>query len=133
MCSNKNQKGISIYLAVMAMSLILGVALGINALLQSQIRASKDLGYSVFALDAADAGLEKIFYDDRKNGDNGAFIISQCPSSGNPPPACTATLSNGAIYRIWVQTPGPLCTGSTYCAKSEGEYSNTKRTLRIAR
>ena len=115
----------------MIMSVMLGIALGISALLIDQFQSLRGLGYSAFALEAADAGIEKIFYDDRKN----INVLTECPSSGSPSPACTQILSNSASYVITVVGPGVSgCpAGVTYCARSTGTFQSAQRKIRIAR
>ncbi len=116
----------------MIMSVMLGIALGISALLIGQFASLRGIGYSAFALEAADAGIEKIFYDDKKN----INVLVECPSGALPPPsACTQTLANGATYVVTVVGPGVSgCpAGVTYCAKSTGTFQSTQRKIRIAR
>ncbi|MBI1971510.1 MAG: hypothetical protein HYS52_01510 [Candidatus Wildermuthbacteria bacterium] len=131
MSSSKKQRGAALYLAVLVMSMILGVSFGIHALLLGQIKTLTGLGHSVFAFGASDAGIEKIFYDDQK----GIDILAQCPE-GSPAPdpsQCTQTLSNGAAFTITVSAPGAGCTASSYCAKSAGAFQNALRAIRLAR
>lgn len=123
--SKKYQKGVSLYLAVMIMSLILGAAFGVNALLQNQLREIRSIGYSMFALGAADAGIERIFYDAQK----GIDVLAECPVSA----PCVFELPNGAQYVITVTGPGPNCPAEAYCAKSVGSFESAQRAIRIAR
>lgn len=134
LCNNKeNQKGVALYISLMIMALILGVALGVNALLQHQVRQVRDVGSSLFALGAADAGIEKIFYDAQK----GINVLAQCPETGQPDPSqCSGILANGASFQVTVVLPGVSgCPSSVpaYCAKSVGLYGTSSRALRIAR
>ncbi len=131
--NKENQKGVALYISLMVLALILGVALGINALIQHQVRQVRDVGSSLFALGAADAGIEKVFYDSQR----GINVLAQCPETGQPDPSlCQGMLANGASYQITVVAPGVSgCPASvpTYCAKSLGAYSASRRALRIAR
>ena len=124
-----DQRGVSLYMAFMILALVLGIALGGSALLLQQVQSQRQLGYSVFAFGASDTGIEKIFYDDQ----SGVDVLAQCPAGGNPPPACTGTLSNGATFTIVVTPPGAGCPATTYCAKSTGSYQGFQRAIRIAR
>jgi len=120
--SSQTQKGISIYLSLMIMTVLLAIALGVSTILISQQKSIKGMGNSVIAFYAADSGIEKMLYDAFR----GVDIAANCPES-NP---CQATLDNGATYNV-VVLPGdnPKCAGSYYCIKSVGEYQETKRAL----
>lgn len=59
-----NQRGVSLYYAVVITSLLLAIALGLGTILISQIRGLKEMGDSVMALFAADTGMEYILYLD---------------------------------------------------------------------
>lgn len=124
----KTEAGVSLYLALMVMSLMLGIAFGISTLLIDQFVSLRGAGFSSLAMEAADAGIEKIFYDDRK----GIDVLSECPVAS----PCNQTLSNGATYAITVVGPGVSgcpSSGVTYCAKSLGSYQGAQRAIRIAR
>ena len=120
--SSQTQKGISIYLSLMIMTVLLAIALGVSTILISQQKSIKGMGNSVIAFYAADSGIEKMLYDAFR----GVDIAANCPES-NP---CQATLENGATYSIIVlPNTDPKCSGSYYCIKSVGEYKETKRAL----
>ena len=119
---SQTQKGVSIYLSLMIMTILLAIALGVSTILISQQKSIKGMGNSVIAFYAADSGIEKILYDAFQGED----IAANCPED-NP---CQATLDNGATYNV-VVLPGdnPKCAGSYYCIKSVGEYKEIKRAL----
>ena len=52
------QRGITLYLAIIVVTLILGIGLGISALLVSQLKTFRSIGDSLQSLYAADAGIE---------------------------------------------------------------------------
>ena len=122
------QRGVSLYMTFMVMTMLLGIGLGMSALLLSQLDTLRGIGYSVLAFYATDAGIEKIVYDDQK----GVNILTQCPEGGSNP-ACTATLSSGATFVITVSGPGPGCLAAKYCAKSVGAYQQARRAVRVGR
>ncbi len=63
------QKGsISIVLSVLLLSVILVITSGISSLMLNQIMASKQIGHSVVALYAAESGVERCYYDFRREG-----------------------------------------------------------------
>lgn len=60
------QKGIAVYIAIIIMTIILGVGLGITDIIIKQIKITSTIGDSVQAFYAADMGIEKVlFYDSR--------------------------------------------------------------------
>ena len=59
------EKGVSIYLAVMVMFILLAIGLGISLILISQLRMIKGMENSVIAFHAADTGIEEIMYKDK--------------------------------------------------------------------
>jgi Tfp pilus assembly protein PilX len=60
-----HQKGASLYFAIIIMSVLLAIVLGIAAILVSQTRMIREMGDSVAAFFAADTGLERILYEDK--------------------------------------------------------------------
>jgi len=122
----KNEKGISIYLALMVMSILLALSLGISTILFGQMKIMKEMGYSVIAFYAADTGIEKILYDDSQ----GIDIMTTCPES-------TPCLGNvgDANFSVIVISPGSLdCPSSVnYCVESVGIFKQTRRAINIVR
>lgn len=112
MDNNYNKKGISVYLALMIISIILSSALGISVIFVSQLRIMEEMGRSVVAFYASDAGIEKILL----NRDNPSNIPE-------------TALSNGATYQVLV-TPGGSCTN--FCIKSVGNYKEVNRAIEIS-
>ena len=82
-----NQKGaISIILAVLLMSQVLVIGLGISILILQQIKMSSQAGLSVIAFYAADAGAEKCLYQARKitgEGCSGGGSINENIGAGS--------------------------------------------------
>jgi hypothetical protein len=62
------QGAISILLAVLLLSILLVIGLGISLLMLQQIKMSGQVGRSVVAFYAAEAGTERCLYEVRKNG-----------------------------------------------------------------
>ncbi|MBI2624793.1 MAG: hypothetical protein HYW70_00435 [Candidatus Nealsonbacteria bacterium] len=106
------QKGVSLYLTVILMSIIMATALGISSILISQLKTIRDVGNSVSAFFAADTGIEK------------ALLNGQSVSG---------VLSNGAAYSVVLTPAGGSCSGQNYCLKSQGEYRGTIRAVEIMR
>jgi len=76
------QKGVSIYLAIIIIFILLGIALGLSTLLVGQIKLVKGLGDSVVAFHAADTGVEKALYEEKLCRQTG------CPLPPSSSPSC---------------------------------------------
>ncbi len=110
---NYNKKGISIYLALIIIAILLSSALGVSVIFVSQIRILKEMGNSVVAFYASDSGIEKI------------LLNRQNPSSIPETP-----LSNGATYQVFV-SGGGSCGVPNFCIRSIGNYKETNRAIEI--
>lgn len=125
------ENGVSIYLAVMLVSALLGIALGASTLLLSELSGLRGTGHSVLALYATDAGVEHVLYLDQKTCkddlDRVGCLIAAIDLLG------TQTLGNGAQYDVTIESPGGSCPASLYCVKSVGTYKEARRAVRVAR
>ncbi len=112
----KHQRGASLYLAIMVMTIMLGIALGLSSIFIGQTKTIKQMGNSVIAFGAADTGIE-------------AILLNR----NNPVNISETVLSNGATYQVVVATGGSSdCpAGSNFCIKSIGSYLGTKRAVEI--
>lgn len=84
---NHQRGATAILLAVLILSMLLIIGLGVSTLIISQIKMSAQTGQSVQAFYAAEAGAERCLYEVRKKGAN------TCPSG---------TLDNNANYNVAV-------------------------------
>lgn len=109
----KIQRGVSLLFAVLILSVILSLSLGLSVILIQQIKIMSEIGYSVIAFFAADNGIEEI-------------LMMTTPANIAETP-----LPNGAKYQVIVKTPGPECAAPNYCIKSIGSYGLTKRAIEI--
>ncbi|MBI3631496.1 MAG: pilus assembly PilX N-terminal domain-containing protein [Candidatus Staskawiczbacteria bacterium] len=70
MCHNNNfkiqEKGISLIIVFFILTIMLAIVLSIGVLLYSQVKVIRNIGNSVVAFYAADSGVEKVLYYDRK-------------------------------------------------------------------
>ena len=159
MFKNNSEKGVSIYLAIMVMTILLGIGFGISALLINQLKVLRGIGDSVFAFYAADGGIERVLQVDtcmqktveadrltciRAAIENPAFDDPNC--KGDPitnAGLCrkqainlfTRTLTNGASYSITIIDPGVgACpSGVTYCGQASGAFKDAVRKIQISR
>lgn len=111
--TSNTRRGASLYLALMVMTIMLAIALGLSSIFIGQTKTIKQMGNSVIALCAADTGIEEI------------LLVRNNPPLGIGP---VVVLDNGATYQIIV-TEGGECLH--YCIKSIGSYLGTKRALEI--
>ena len=147
MC-NVREKGVSLYLTLLLLSLVLGIALAGSSLLIGQLGRLKSSGNSVLAFYAADAGIERALYIDNKNCALSLSVAERiaCVQAGiNGLTNQDKTLSNGATFALEIAAGGAgFCpAGKNYCVKSKGVFSpsggspaggqDATRTLRIAR
>jgi hypothetical protein len=65
-------KGVSLYLALVIMFILIAISLGVSLIIVSQMKMIKGMGDSVVAFYAADTGIEHAMYDRRKDGGTGA-------------------------------------------------------------
>jgi len=107
-----SQKGVSLYLALLIMAILLSIGLGISAILFGQIKIIRGIGDSVVAFYAADTGIEEVLY-------RGTDV--------------SGVLENGASYSAQVLLSGPKCTAPNYCIKSVGIFKETRRAIEIIR
>jgi len=109
----KSNRGVSLYLALLVMAVLLAIGLGISAILFSQIRIIRGIGDSVVAFYAADTGIEEI-------------LTKGTDVSG--------VLENGASYSTEIIPAGSDdCTALYYCIKSVGSFKGVKRAIEIIR
>ena len=58
-----SQKGISLFLTIIVLSVVLGIVLGLSTILVGQMKTLQTMGDSVIAFYAADAGVEEVLRD----------------------------------------------------------------------
>ncbi len=126
----QTQRGVSLYMVFMIMTLLLGIGFGMSALLLTQLDTLRGIGYSVLAFYATDAGIERVLYIDQKTCVNSPTRLSCLQGAA---PSQSQSLSNGAAYTITIESPGGACTTPTYCAKSVGTYQQARRAVRVGR
>ena len=112
-----NQKGISIYLVMVMVSILLSAALGMTSIIIGGSKIAETLGYSVKAFHAADTGIEKALY-------NIKITAGTCDNS-------TSDGSFGAnyTYDVTMSTTGANCAGSVTTITSLGTYLTTSRKI----
>ena len=131
------QRGVSLYITFMIMTILMGIAFGMSSLLFSQLGILKGMGHSVLAFYATEAGLERALYIDNTiclEAEEHAPCLT-AEFAGIPPEQMV--LDNGASYQLKAESPGePGCSdalGYNYCVRVEGSYKQARRAIRIAR
>ncbi|MFH1820420.1 MAG: pilus assembly PilX N-terminal domain-containing protein [Candidatus Nealsonbacteria bacterium] len=117
--SNNNNRGITLYLSVMIMTVLLGIALGLNSIFVGQVKTIRAMGNSAIALTAADAGIEDVLFDgnNRQNPTDKSYVFP----------------NNKATYDVKVTAGGVGVCPITYnfCIKSIGAYLGTRRAIEV--
>lgn len=128
---NNGQKGVSVFLAVMILTIILSVALGISTISVFQTKMIKGMNDSVTSFYAADTGMELVLYRDKRCRLVGCgslpwacLDVLDC-DNGLPAGSLSGNLGS-ATY--WVNFNAGADTIS-----SEGTYQETKRAVRVQR
>jgi hypothetical protein len=108
-------KGTILYFAILILSIIFTISVGLSLIVFGQMRIQREIGYSVVSLCAADTGVERALYAIYKEG-NLSFSES-------------ANLENGASYNVFVSTSSSQCGTSVqyYCIKSRGNFKGVIR------
>jgi Tfp pilus assembly protein PilX len=111
----KFQKGVSLYLTIVILSVLTAALLALVGISVSQIKVTYSLGNSVIAFYAADTGIEEILYNIYKGSYSPS--LGDCSFAGN---------LSGAEYRVCVSDT------STSTIRSTGTYKKIKRKIEIA-
>ncbi len=93
------QRGVSLIITFLIMTVIIAIVLSISSILFNEIKIIGDIGNSVLAFHAADTGIEKTLYFDRKQipvGGSRGFCntCTACVNTTNDCNNCTLTGSN---------------------------------------
>ncbi len=126
----KNQKGVSLFLALVIMTIFLAMGLGLSVILVSQKKMIRGIDYSVIAVGAADTGVEEILYLDRKCIDESPSCdLGICKGDCSGVKSgynLSGNLSNRADYEVTFSRNCGLIT-----IKSTGSYKEVKRAFEI--
>jgi len=111
-----NQKGVSLIIIFFIMTIILAAVLGVDTIIFNEVKIMSDSGNSVTALYAADTGIEKTLYFDRK----------QLPAGGTRGfcNTCNACSGSDCVNCILTTPPGGNC-GLTTCTNCQLGYTTT--------
>ena len=116
-----NQKGTTLYFAIIIMSILLAAVFSLGTVVLIQLRTIKGMGDSIIAYYAADSGIETALYNGK----------SSLPDDI----AATSTWSGGfASFEILISaSSSPECSGEWYCISSIGKYLEIERRIKVIR
>ena len=111
------ESGLTLYLSIIIMTIILSIVFGISSILLSQLSSIKGMENSVIAFYAADTGIERVLVDRiDPTIHNGYFEI----------------LDNEARFDITaVDSSDPDCGATNFCIKSIGTYRGVRRAIEV--
>lgn len=119
------------YFALVVLTIIIGIVVGMSSMIISQIRMVRGMEQSVVAFYAADSGIEKAL-----RILPGLFSAGELPHYGSP----ESILLNGEIATYQIQIEGGLlapggphgnCDKNYYCIKSMGDYKGIRRAIEV--
>ncbi|MBM3283919.1 hypothetical protein FJY90_06805 [Candidatus Gottesmanbacteria bacterium] len=126
------EKGVALFLAVLIMSVILAIGLGISGILIQQIKISENIGDSVVAFYAADAGIEQQIYDlykeETHSSSYNAVLVNN--ASYEVSAMCGPENSN-CLTGIPTALEEECDSSNNYCIRSVGTFQATKRAIEV--
>lgn len=125
--SDGGQKGVSVFLSVIILSILLAITLGLGTILVSQIRMIKEMGDSVNSFYAADTGVERILYEDKMCRQSGCGSLSwSCLDTVNCDDGRSAGTVSGVLGSANYQAS---VNDSATSISSQGIYRGTRRAI----
>jgi len=139
---NPKEKGITIFLSVIIMSILLAIISGATIFLIDQMKMAKDSENSISAFYAADSGIEQAL-NAMMNGDemflqpvylgnfgpgNASYEIHiSCCIKSAVSPNCDFYTPGGEDCFIGAEDPN--CPANRYCIRSIGTFGGTRRAI----
>lgn len=124
---DNSQQGVSLYYAIVIMSVALVIVLGLNTIAIKSLKTTREIKKSPVALYAADTGIEEALYKATVTGDWDLGFRTDDPIE----------LDNGAKYTVEIlatsTSPCDQTDASMYCIYSTGSYRGSQRMLRVVR
>jgi len=110
----KKQDGVSLYLAVIILAVLLAISLGLSSILISQIKIIRGMEESVIAFYAADTGIEIELYQQNL-----------------PPFSYSGSLGDATYFVVGVVRGVDGCDAPRFCIKSKGVFGKTQRAIEV--
>ena len=131
----KCERGVSLYLALLIMAILLSIGLGMSAILFGQIKIIRGMGDSVVAFYAADTGIERALYEPMPSfgGDVGdasytVEVVCCCRGVGD----CLFGVGECAGYGL-EEDLDCVCNAFYLCYTSVGTYRGIRRAIESTR
>ncbi|MDD2732006.1 MAG: hypothetical protein PHI53_02305 [Candidatus Pacebacteria bacterium] len=139
------QKGVSLFITIIILAIILSVIFSVGTVLIGQIKTIREMGNSVVAFYAADTGIERalekaFLYISEGEGRvtfEGEYIGSFNDASYNAIIFCCDDLNSSCHFFLEDAdcpeelTTDPDCSSSWFCIRSVGTYKSTKRAIEV--
>lgn len=122
--TNQNQKGVSLYLTIVILSVLTAALLALITISISQIKIIWTLSDSVVAFYAADTGIEEMLME-RESPDLSYSGYLDLNENGQQDE------TEDSFYEVTVSPTGGSCDADNFCVRSTGSYKDTKRTIEI--
>jgi len=122
----KKKKGVSLYLAIVAMSILFSIAFGMSAVSVGRVKSLHNIGNSIVAFYAAETGIERGL----REAVDGSYSIPHdyldLDGDGVEGP-------DDAIYQVQGLNNGEGNCPVTYsfCLKSKGIYKDSSRSIQV--
>ena len=115
----RGQKGVSLYLSIVIMVILLAIVLGMSGILLGQLKMMKGIENSVIAFYAADTGIEEV-------------LMSRSDPTSSCTKSSSCSLPNQARYYLEIKSDeDENCSAANFCISSVGIYRETQRAIRV--
>ena len=122
----QNFKGVSLYVVLMVLSILLGISLGLNSLFVGQLKIFVSAEDSVSAFYAADTGIERNLFEMQESYTNIPLFDGGATFSVET--VCNPDFDYCATFCPTCNSPAS-CTAPRFCMTSNGEFNGVKRAL----
>lgn len=129
--SLNDKRGVSLYFAIIILTILLAIALGLGTILISQSRMVREMGDSTTAFYGAETGLERILYEDKLCRQPGCSSLTwPCLDTVN----CDKGRLGGSVSDSLGQATYQVIfnNGATDII-SIGMYKSTRRAIQVSR
>ncbi len=146
--ANNSQKGVSLYLVIIVMSVVLAIVFGTSTILLKQVKMARGMEDSVMAYYAAETGLEEALKDIIKDGavdlpeyphlvnlteDSFYEVKAVCCAGAN---CIFSGETGGSCPGLGYSCPEGMkddenCDSPSYCIISRGNYKGTERVIEV--